>query len=173
MDLDNVRRVCNNCGQENNYDFTCPICGSSEFKFVAGWPTETRLDNLMNRHITEEAYLNGCLEQFGIPQNLAGYTYLIAGLLLCVEDPRLTDHMTGKLYPAVAELLDKTAIQVERGMRYAIESGWNRGDSTNRFDLLENPLFKGGHKPSNSEFMCSILNRLKRHLRTGENSCMG
>lgn len=31
-----VRRVCTNCGQENDHDIVCPICGMSAFKFTEG-----------------------------------------------------------------------------------------------------------------------------------------
>lgn len=30
----NVKRVCSNCGQENDHDIVCPICGESAFKFT-------------------------------------------------------------------------------------------------------------------------------------------
>jgi hypothetical protein len=29
-----VRRFCTNCGQENDHDIVCPICGMSTFKFT-------------------------------------------------------------------------------------------------------------------------------------------
>lgn len=31
-----LKRVCLNCGQENDYDIVCPICGFSAFKLIEG-----------------------------------------------------------------------------------------------------------------------------------------
>lgn len=37
----NVKRVCSNCGQENDHDMVCPICGESAFKFTEGGTSGT------------------------------------------------------------------------------------------------------------------------------------
>lgn len=101
------------------------------------------------------------LHELGIPSHIKGYTYIRESISLIYEDPSLVGGITKQLYPEVAKKYDTTVSRVERAIRHAIEVSWNRGD----YDLMED-IF--GHsvdidraKPTNSEFIVTIADKLK------------
>ncbi len=66
--------------------------------------------------------------QLGIPANLKGYHYLREAILLSINDSQMLESVTKLLYPAVAKKFNTTSSRVERAIRYAIETAWDKGD---------------------------------------------
>ena len=70
------------------------------------------------------------------------------------------------LYPDIAVKYHTTPSRVERAIRHAIEVAWNRGQP----DVVENifgytiSAVKG--KPTNSEFIAMIADKLRLELKT-------
>ncbi len=73
--------------------------------------------------------------------------------------------ITKVLYPTVAKKFGTTASRVERAIRHAIETAWNRGDidTLNRFFGYTVSNAKG--KPTNSEFIAMIADKLHLQLK--------
>lgn len=101
------------------------------------------------------------LHDLGIPSHIKGYQYIRDGVEILFERPDVIGGITKELYPELAERFETTVSRVERAIRHAIEVSWNRGD----WDLMEE-LF--GHsvdidkaKPTNSEFMVTIADKLR------------
>ena len=71
------------------------------------------------------------------------------------------------LYPTVAKMHGTSASRVERAIRHAIEVAWDRGDIdvlNTYFGYTVNAL-RG--KPTNSEFIAMIADRMKLSLKKG------
>lgn len=101
------------------------------------------------------------LHDLGIPSHIKGYQYIRDGVEIIFERPDVIGGITKELYPELASKFETTVSRVERAIRHAIEVSWNRGD----WDLMEE-LF--GHsvdidkaKPTNSEFMVTIADKLR------------
>lgn len=101
------------------------------------------------------------LHDLGIPSHIKGYQYIRDGVEIIFDRPEIIGGITKELYPELANKFETTVSRVERAIRHAIEVSWNRGD----WDLMEE-LF--GHsvdidkaKPTNSEFMVTIADKLR------------
>jgi two-component system response regulator (stage 0 sporulation protein A) len=101
------------------------------------------------------------LHELGIPSHIKGYQYIREGISIIYNNPETIGGITKELYPELAGKFDTTVSRVERAIRHAIEVSWNRGD----WDLMEE-IF--GHsvdidkaKPTNSEFIVTIADKLK------------
>ena len=105
------------------------------------------------------------LQGMGIAVRGKGYRYLREAIILAVEKPELLFSVTKKLYPAVADAVGATPVNVERAMRYAIQNAWDTG----RFRDLGLFFTSGGkrQKPTNAEFISTIVEcvLMKRAVR--------
>lgn len=72
------------------------------------------------------ALISNTLLRLGISTKLRGYGYLREAIILMSHDPNQS--ITKELYPAVAALYGGTAIQIERSIRSAISTAWERRD---------------------------------------------
>ncbi|MDR1733968.1 MAG: sporulation transcription factor Spo0A [Oscillospiraceae bacterium] len=108
-----------------------------------------------------EIPVSDILKQIGVPAHISGYDYLRSAIIFGIRDPKILRAVTKSLYPKVAEIYDTTPSRVERAIRHAIETSWERGD----VDLLASFFgytvsFKRS-KPTNSEFIAMISDRLR------------
>lgn len=108
------------------------------------------------------------IHQIGIPAHIKGYHYLREAILLCLDDEDMLESVTKLLYPTVAKRFNTTASRVERAIRHAIETAWDRGDLDtiqNLFGYTVN-VYKG--KPTNSEFIALITDNLRLKYRKND-----
>jgi two-component system response regulator (stage 0 sporulation protein A) len=87
--------------------------------------------------------------------------------MIAVEDMDVINAVTKVLYPEVAKRFSTTPSRVERAIRHAIEVAWDRGDleTLQRFFGYTVSNTKG--KPTNSEFIAMIADRLTLEMRRG------
>jgi len=85
--------------------------------------------------------------------------------MLAVNDIDIINAITKVLYPTVARKFQTTPSRVERAIRHAIETAWNRGDldTLNKFFGYTVSNTKG--KPTNSEFIAMIADKLNLELK--------
>ncbi|MCH5194735.1 MAG: sporulation transcription factor Spo0A [Oscillospiraceae bacterium] len=114
-----------------------------------------------NENIRIEMLVTDIIHQIGIPAHIKGYHYLRKAIILSIKDQEMLESVTKLLYPTVASAFSTTPSRVERAIRHAIETAWDRGD----VDVL-NGMFgytisvcKG--KPTNSEFIALITDNLR------------
>ena len=69
--------------------------------------------------------------------------------------------ITKILYPVVAKKFKTTSSRVERAIRHAIEVAWNRGNVDSIDDIFGYTINAYKAKPTNSEFISMIADRLK------------
>lgn len=96
----------------------------------------------------------------GIPPHIKGYAYLREGVKMAVENPRIINYITKKLYPMIGEIYDTSASKVERAIRHAIEVAWNR----NRIETINSVFgvraYVGSEKPTNGEFIALVADKM-------------
>ena len=105
------------------------------------------------------------IHQIGIPAHIKGYHYLREAILLSYEDSEMLESITKLLYPTVAKEFSTTASRVERAIRHAIETAWERGDLDTIQQLFGYTVSVGKGKPTNSEFIALITDNLRLRYR--------
>ena len=94
----------------------------------------------------------------GISTKLQGYAFLREALLLSMEDPGQS--VTKELYPAVGVICGGNAQQVERSIRSAIQSAWQRRDEQvwrMSFQAMPDGRIP---RPTNATFISRLADRL-------------
>lgn len=116
--------------------------------------------------VSNEVRVTDVLHEIGVPAHIKGYQYIRTAILLTIEDAAAVSSITKVLYPTVAKMYSTTSSRVERAIRHAIEVAWDRGDVEvlNKFFGYTVSNIKG--KPTNSEFIALIADRLKLQLRS-------
>jgi len=118
---------------------------------VAAWKKQER---------TFEDRVRDILNTLNFKPKTAGYAMTKACISVYFEDP--FQQVTNTLYPAVALQCEGTAAQVERSLRFAIESAWKRRNE--QVWRLYFPAGKNGKvvKPTNAVFLSRIVECLQR-----------
>ena len=115
-----------------------------------------------------ESMVTGIIHEIGVPAHIKGYQYLREAIMIAVNDMDVINAITKVLYPQVAKTFATTPSRVERAIRHAIEVAWDRGDldTLQRFFGYTVSNTKG--KPTNSEFIALIADRLQLQLKNAE-----
>lgn len=96
----------------------------------------------------------------GIPAHIKGYQFLREAIKMAVDDPRIINSITKRLYPGIAEIYDTTASKVERAIRHAIEVAWNKGKIENINDVFGLRVYDTHEKPTNGEFIALVTDKM-------------
>ena len=83
-------------------------------------------------------------------------------ILLCLDDDEIK--VTKKIYVLLSEKYHKTSSSIEKAIRVAIENGWNNCDLSYSEDLFENTINYNKGKPTNYEFIATILEDIRIDL---------
>ena len=112
-----------------------------------------------------ELMVTSIIHEIGVPAHIKGYQYLRESIILAVNNIDIINSVTKVLYPTVAKKFSTTPSRVERAIRHAIETAWNRGDLDilNKFFGYTVSNTKG--KPTNSEFIAMIADKLNLELK--------
>ena len=116
----------------------------------------------LKQHKEYEAWVDSVFLELGIPQNVTGYDYLMAVVLLATDEPELIRAITRELYPRIADLFNTTTSSVERAMRHAIELAWNNSEPKTRANLFGSTVGATKGRPTNSNFIATMANKLRR-----------
>lgn len=115
----------------------------------------------VNREISRDVVVTEMIHQLGVPAHIKGYHYLRSAILHCIEDSEMLECVTKLLYPTVADEFQTTPSRVERAIRHAIEIAWDRGDIETLNSYFGFTVNTGKGKPTNSEFIALIADRIK------------
>ena len=105
------------------------------------------------------------IREIGIPAHIKGYQYIREGIIMSVKDPEILNYITKYLYPTIAKKYRTTTSSVERAIRHAIEVAWNRGKLESMEELFGYSVNSGKGKPTNSEFIALIADKLRLEYR--------
>ena len=114
-----------------------------------------------------EANVTAIIHEIGVPAHIKGYQYLREAIIMTVEDMDVINAVTKVLYPEVARKFGTTASRVERAIRDAIEVAWDRGDLDTLQKYFGFTVSNSKGKPTNSEFIAMIADRLVLQRRQG------
>lgn len=113
-----------------------------------------------------EVKVTEILHQIGVPAHIKGYHYLRDSIIMSIEQPEIINAVTKQLYPSVAKKYSTTSSRVERAIRHAIEVAWDRGDVEVLNSYFGYTIQGSRGKPTNSEFIAMISDKLRLQLRT-------
>lgn len=116
-----------------------------------------------------EVTVTNMIHEIGVPAHIKGYQYLRDSIMLAVNDMDILNSITKQLYPTIAEMHNTTASRVERAIRHAIEVAWSRGKMDTIDELFGYTVNAGKGKPTNSEFIALISDkiRLEEKMKVG------
>lgn len=105
------------------------------------------------------------IHEIGVPAHIKGYQYLREAIMMSVEDTEMLNSITKILYPTIAKKFQTTSSRVERAIRHAIEVAWSRGNMDTLDSLFGYTISVGKGKPTNSEFIALIADKIRLHYR--------
>lgn len=112
-----------------------------------------------------ETRVTNILHEIGVPAHIRGYHYMREAIIMAISDIDVLNYITKELYPSIAKKCNTTPSRVERAIRHAIEVAWSRG----RVDTIDNffgyTINNHKGKPTNSEFIALIADRLRLELK--------
>jgi two-component system response regulator (stage 0 sporulation protein A) len=112
-----------------------------------------------------ETLITKVIHDVGIPAHIKGYSYLRDAITLVMDDIEYLNSVTKLLYPKIAEKYDTTPSRVERAIRHAIEVAWSRGKVDVLNELFAYTIDEKRGKPTNSEFIALIADKLRLGLK--------
>ena len=142
---------------KGNYEF---IKNSNITKPGKGTLVHTTSRNL-------ETEVTNVIHEIGIPAHIKGYQYLRDAIMMAVNDMDILNSITKQLYPSIAKNYNTTPSRVERAIRHAIEVAWSRGKMDTIDQLFGYTVNNGKGKPTNSEFIALVADRLRLDLKVG------
>lgn len=171
---DDVIRKCIMCGA--NYFIAKPCTPESVISLVKNLNTKKNEESIFslsdekmedNSYITNniedimEAKVTNIIHKVGIPAHIKGYQYLRTAIIKSIINSEIINSVTKELYPQVAKEYNTTPPRVERAIRHAIEVAWNRGEEETLQKLFGYTVQSNKGKPTNSEFIAMIADRLR------------
>ena len=119
------------------------------------------------QEVNIEAMVTSIIHEIGVPAHIKGYQYLREAIMMAVEDIESVSAITKVLYPSIAKKFKTTSSRVERAIRHAIEVAWDRGDIETLQNYFGYTVSGVKGKPTNSEFISMIADRLRLQMRFG------
>jgi len=114
-----------------------------------------------------DAQITQIIHEIGVPAHIKGYHYLREAIGLVYEDVEILGSITKVLYPKIAQRFKTTPSRVERAIRHSIEVAWGRGNMEAIRRVFGYTVSASKTKPTNSEFIAMIADRLRMEHRVG------
>lgn len=137
---------------------------NSEYSNKKGFEIENK--NVGNKNTYNlEARVTTLLHEIGVPAHIRGYNYMRESILIAVDNTDVLNYITKELYPEIAKRCGTTPSRVERAIRHAIEVAWGRGNLETKDNLFSYTINVNKGKPTNSEFIALIADRLRLEMK--------
>ncbi len=108
-----------------------------------------------------ETDVTNIIHEIGVPAHIKGYQYLRDAIIMSVDNREVINSITKVLYPTIAKMNKTTPSRVERAIRHAIEVAWSRGKMDTIDGLFGYTINTGKGKPTNSEFIALIADKIR------------
>lgn len=138
---------------------------NEETKKLFGAENKTMFEAERRTHDLEKD-VTDMIHEIGVPAHIKGYQYLREAIMMSVEDTEMLNSITKILYPSIAKKFQTTPSRVERAIRHAIEVAWSRGKMETLDALFGYTINIGKGKPTNSEFIALIADKIRLHYRS-------
>lgn len=155
----------------------------AEFYFIKPFDMESlleRIEDIMSEKTSDspsgssslptkdlETNITMYIQQLGVPAHIKGYQYIRDAIMMVIEDMDAINSITKFLYPTVAKHYNTTSSRVERAIRHAIEVAWDRGNPDILNDLFGYTILSTRGKPTNSEFIAMIADKIRLEMKVG------
>ncbi len=129
---------------------------------------ETKQESRPEKELSEkdlEQDVTDMIHEIGVPAHIKGYQYLREAIMMSVTDSSMISSITKILYPTIAKKFQTTPSRVERAIRHAIEVAWSRGKMETLDSLFGYTIDIGKGKPTNSEFIALIADKIRLSYR--------
>lgn len=154
-----------------------------KLNFIVGFTSKQKKGNGLRVNLDEdekkrlaklelESEITELLHEIGIPAHIKGYMYLRTAILETYLNVDFLGQITKVLYPEIARKYATTASRVERAIRHAIEVAWNRGNIDAIDDIFGYTISASKAKPTNSEFIAMIADKLRLEHRLKNKTAM-
>ena len=156
-----------NANKEFQIMITVPGADSGQEENVSRFFVESSgnvKQNVKQEHDLEQD-VTDMIHEIGVPAHIKGYQYLREAIMMAVEDIDMLNSITKVLYPTIAKKFQTTPSRVERAIRHAIEVAWSRGRMETLDALFGYTVNTGKGKPTNSEFIALIADRIRLQYR--------
>lgn len=159
--LDNIKLDCYNLSASNyqlfnvvskNYKINELIYSLKEIK--------SKQEKYNYKKITVYEKVAEMLKKLGIAPDKNGFHYLRKAIYECYMEPSLLTSITKEIYPMLAESFSKKESCIERSIRSAIETGWDRGNYEYSNELFQSCVDFYKTKPTNGEFIAIIVDKI-------------
>lgn len=140
-------------------------CASSEPAREVHWISSfERVYNNSKQSLEED--VTEIIHEVGVPAHIKGYQYLREAIIMSVDNVDMLNSITKILYPGIAKKYETTPSRVERAIRHAIEVAWSRGKMDTLDDLFGYTISNGKGKPTNSEFIALITDKIRLQMKS-------
>ena len=159
--LDNIKLDCYNLSASNyqlfnviskNYRINELIYSLKEIK--------SKQEKYNYKKITVYEKVSEMLKKLGIAPDKNGFHYLRKAIYECYMEPSLLTSITKEIYPMLSESFSKKESCIERSIRSAIETGWDRGNYEYSNELFQSCVDYYKTKPTNGEFIAIIVDKI-------------
>ncbi len=128
-------------------------------------PQGSAKEKMIDKGHDLEKDVTDMIHEIGVPAHIKGYQYLREAIMMSVRDTEMLNSITKVLYPTIAKKYQTTSSRVERAIRHAIEVAWSRGNMETLDALFGYTISVGKGKPTNSEFIALITDKIRLHYR--------
>ena len=149
------------------FDLEALVSRLRHLKEQLSHPQPQSVKEAINKSINLETKVTGILHEIGVPAHIRGYHYMREAIIMAVEDIDVLNYITKELYPTIAKKCNTTPSRVERAIRHAIEVAWSRGKVDVIDQMFGYTINNHKGKPTNSEFIALIADRLRLELKAG------
>ena len=159
--LDNIKLDCYNL-EYSNYQLYNIIPKNYKIEELLEYLKDIKQKRQKFDYYKLEIYdkISSILKKLGISPDKNGFHYLRKAIYECYNNPDLMSNITKGIYPLVSESFNKKESCVERSIRSAIETGWDRGNFEYSTELFSNCVDFYKSKPTNGEFVAVIVDKL-------------
>ncbi|MDE6595912.1 MAG: sporulation transcription factor Spo0A [Oscillospiraceae bacterium] len=151
--------------QNNAYLMVKPFNAASLINTIKRLESNGSNRQQENKDARLEIIVTDIIHQIGIPAHIKGYHYLRKAIMLSIKEPEMLESITKLLYPTIAEAFNTSPSRVERAIRHAIETAWDRGDVDVLNNMFGYTISVGKGKPTNSEFIALVTDNLRLKFR--------
>ena len=132
-------------------------------------PTEHLIKDPSDKYTGNlEIDITNILLEIGMPAHIKGYQYIREVIMMFFADQNMLHYITKFLYPTIAKKYHTSSSSVERTIRHAIEVAWRRGNMESLEHVFGNTISANRGKPTNSEFMALLTDKLRLEYRMRE-----
>lgn len=112
--------------------------------------------------MNKEQIISESLRKIGIPCHMKGFPYLKEAVSMVLVNQSYAHNLTTKLYPEIGAKFVATGDRVERAIRHAIETAWDKTNPSKLREILGPQVARS--KMTNGEFIATLAERIRMQL---------